>query len=612
MLHTQQQSQRQVHSRRKLESIAVNHQGKRLTFPLFSANLVFRMQNTEPIISFRDFTFQYTAQAEPTLYNIDLDIHKGEKILICGPSGCGKSTLSHCLNGLIPASYPGEATGSLTIGGKSFRDHSIFSLSKITGTVLQDSDGQFIGLTVGEDIAFALENDNIPLREMKERVLQAARKVGIEAFLSHAPHELSGGQKQRVSLAGIMVDDVQVFLFDEPLANLDPATGKKTIELIDEIHASTGAAIVIIEHRIEDVLHRPVDRVVLMGDGHILADTTPDELLASSLLKENGIREPLYVTALKYAGVEVTSDRHPGMIDTLELSQLDKEKVRTWFRSVNLDKDADTRPVILDARNISFSYPNGHKALEDVSVSVKKGEMMSIVGRNGAGKSTFSKVICGFENQTDGVILLDGSDMAELSIKERAEHIGYVMQNPNQMITKSMIADEVGLGLAMRGKDTPEQISAKVNEALKICGLYPFRSWPVSALSYGQKKRVTIASILAMDPEIVILDEPTAGQDFRHYTDIMEFLKELNRKGVTIILITHDMHLMLEYSERAVVFTDGRKIADAPCEQILTDDELAQKASLKRTSLSDLAQMCGIDQTQFVRAFIEFDREARS
>ena len=566
----------------------------------------------DAIIEFRNFSFRYDSQAEKTLYDINLKIRKGEKVLICGPSGCGKSTLSHCMNGLIPASYPGEASGDLIIGGKSFLDHTIFSLSRITGTVLQDSDGQFIGLTVGEDIAFALENDNTPLYEMKEKVMRAARRVGVEKFLSHAPHELSGGQKQRVSLAGVMVDDVSLFLFDEPLANLDPATGKTTIELIDQIQKTTDAAVVIIEHRIEDVLHRPVDRIVLMNDGRIAADMSPDELLSSPLLKECGIREPLYVTALKYAGVSVNADMHPGLIDTLTLSEADIERVRTWYENTLLPPEKEKGEVILEAENIAFHYDNGHEALKDVSLKVRKGEMISIVGRNGAGKSTFSKIICGFLKPQQGMLYLSGEDLSRLSIKERAERIGYVMQNPNQMLTKPMIRDEVALGLRLRGKLSEEEILKKTDEVLRICSLYEMRSWPVSALSYGQKKRVTIASILAMDPEIVILDEPTAGQDFRRYTEIMEFLRGLNSLGVTIILITHDMHLMLEYTRRAVVFTDGRVIADSDCEDILTSDTLTEKASLKRTSLSDLAELCALDGNGFVRRFIEHDRRVRA
>lgn len=575
-------------------------------------SLCFVTMNTSPVIEFKNFGFKYTAQAEPTLYDINLTINKGEKVLICGPSGCGKSTLVHTLNGLIPARYQGQATGDLIINGQSYKDLDVFKLSKTVGTVLQDSDGQFIGLTVGEDIAFALENDKVPLEEMKSRVQEVAQRVGVDSFLKHAPHELSGGQKQRVSLAGVMVDNVDILLFDEPLANLDPATGKTTIELIDEIHKKTLSTVIIIEHRLEDVLHRDVDRVILMSEGRIISDTTPSQLLCSDLLIKNGIREPLYITALKYAGVKLTNDMHPQMIESLVLSDEDKKKVVNWYESFDDKSEKPKGECILKAQNICFSYDNGKEALKDINFEITKGEMMSIVGRNGAGKSTFSKVLCGFEKQQKGVVYLNGRDIASDSIKEKADHIGYVMQNPNQMISKSFIREEVGLGLVLRQKDE-QTVNQAVDDTLKICGLYPFRSWPISALSYGQKKRVTIASILAMNPEIIILDEPTAGQDFRHYTDIMEFLKTLNERGVTIILITHDMHLMLEYCSRAVVFSDGCKIADDLCEKILTDSVIVEKASLKKTSLSELAKMCSIDDDQnFIKTFIRYDREVRS
>ena len=564
----------------------------------------------EPIIKFENFGFKYNAQQKPTLYDINLSIHKGEKLLIAGPSGCGKSTLAHCINGLIPSSYRGEMTGSLTIAGKESRDMGIFEISRHVGTVLQDSDSQFIGLTVAEDIAFALENDCVALPEMKERVLKAAKLVDISHHLGHAPNELSGGQKQRVALAGVMVDDVEVLLFDEPLANLDPATGKQAVELIDQIQKETGAAVIIIEHRLEDVLHRHVDRVVLMGEGRIIADMSPDELLSSSLLRDSGIREPLYITALKYAGVEIRADMAPASLETIKLGEKDKEKLRSWFSSRPETPAEGERPPLLEARDISFAYDNGHQALKDVSLTVYQGELMAIAGTNGAGKSTFSKLACGFEIQQRGSLSFKGRDLMELSIKERADHIGYVMQNPNQMISKVMIYDEVALGLRTRGLPE-EEIGPRVEEALKICGLWPFRNWPVSALSFGQKKRVTIAAILVLKPEMIILDEPTAGQDYRHYTEIMEFLRELNGKGITVVMITHDMHLMLEYAHRAVVFSGGRVIADASSAAILTDEDVIKRANLKETSLYPLALKCGIgDVRSFVQRFIDYEREA--
>ena len=569
------------------------------------------MAERKPIISFRNFSFQYRAQKRPTLTDIDLEIYPGERVLIAGPSGSGKSTLAGCINGLNPFSNPGACTGTLTVDGVDAPHSSLFELSAHVGTVLQDPDGQFIGLTVGEDIAFALENSCTPQDEMHAITRHAAELVGIENHLGYAPHELSGGQKQRVSLAGVMVDQVKILLFDEPLANLDPATGKQAIELIDEIQKKTDTTVLIIEHRLEDVLWRNVDRIVLVNGGTILADLRPDELLSGSLLAENGIREPLYVTALRYAGVELTPDKHPAHVDSLVLDNTDIQKLRDWFTARPRPAAQPEREPLLEVKGLSFGYQKGQQTLRDVSFSIGKGEMVSIVGRNGAGKSTLSKLICGFETPDAGEIFLNGKPLAEENIRRRAQHIGYVMQNPNQMISKTMIYDEVALGLQRSGL-TEEQIREKVEATLRVCGLYPFRNWPISALSFGQKKRVTIASVLVLDPELILLDEPTAGQDFRHYTDIMEFLRGLNARGVTVVMITHDMHLMLEYTRRALVFCDGRLIADRTAAAVLCDPALVEQAALKETSLYTLANRCGIAPAQeFVERFIEQDREVR-
>ena len=569
------------------------------------------MAERKPIISFRNFSFQYRAQKRPTLTDINLEIYPGERVLIAGPSGSGKSTLAGCINGLNPFSNPGACTGPLTVDGVDAPHSSLFELSAHVGTVLQDPDGQFIGLTVGEDIAFALENSCTPQDEMHAITRHAAELVGIENHLGYAPHELSGGQKQRVSLAGVMVDQVKILLFDEPLANLDPATGKQAIELIDEIQKKTDTTVLIIEHRLEDVLWRNVDRIVLVNGGTILADLRPDELLSGSLLAENGIREPLYVTALRYAGVELTPDKHPAHVDSLVLDDTDTQKLRDWFTARPRPAAQPEREPLLEVKGLSFGYQKGQQTLRDVSFSIGKGEMVSIVGRNGAGKSTLSKLICGFETPDAGEIFLNGKPLAEENIRRRAQHIGYVMQNPNQMISKTMIYDEVALGLQRSGL-TEEQIREKVEATLRVCGLYPFRNWPISALSFGQKKRVTIASVLVLDPELILLDEPTAGQDFRHYTDIMEFLRGLNARGVTVVMITHDMHLMLEYTRRALVFCDGRLIADRTAAAVLCDPALVEQAALKETSLYTLANRCGIAPAQeFVERFIEQDREVR-
>lgn len=565
----------------------------------------------EPIIEFKDFTFKYRAQAEPTLRDINLSVMPGEKVLIVGPSGSGKSTLAHCINGLVPFSYTGDITGSLKISGKNPADLGLFGMSKIVGTVLQDTDGQFIGLTVAEDIAFALENDMVPQEEMFKKVDEVAEMVDVKQLLDHAPGEMSGGQKQRVSMAGVMVDDVDILLFDEPLANLDPATGKRAIAMIDQIQKNRKTTVIIIEHRLEDALYRDVDRIVVVGEGRIVADTTPDELLSGDILEKQGIREPLYITAIKHAGCAISPSDHPQHIETMNLESY-RQPLKDWFASAKGKKPKKETASALKVEDLYFSYVEGSPILQHIHFDIKKGEMVSIVGKNGAGKSTLSNLICGFYKPVKGKILLNGEDIAPLSIKERGEKIGLVMQSPNQMISKPMIFDEVALGLAVRGVPE-EEIKERVCHTLKICGLYPFRNWPVSALSFGQKKRVSIASILVMNPEVLILDEPTAGQDYRHYTEIMEFLKEINETyGITIIMITHDMHLMLEYTDRAIVIADGHLIADDTPANVLTNEVIADKAYLKKTSLYDLAVNCQIDNpSEFAERFITYEREHR-
>lgn len=569
------------------------------------------MKLKKAIIEFRNFSFQYKAQSKPTLKDINLTIYEGEKILIVGSSGSGKSTISHCLNGLVPSFYEGEISGSLKINGKETKNQSIFELSQHVGTVLQDPDAQFIGLTVAEDIGFKLENTGVHQSEMIETVKSISKMVGIDRHLHSAPHQLSGGQKQRVTLGGVMVDQANILLFDEPLANLDPATGKIAMELINDIHQKTNSTIVIIEHRLEEVLQIDIDRIIVINEGEILANVSTNELLSANLLENLGIREPLYITALKYAGCEITPETEPKNIDSIKIDSY-INKLTRWFHRTGKFKKLVDDEVVLELKSIDFCYRQNEKIIHNVSFKINKGEMVSIVGKNGAGKSTISKLICGFYQPTNGDIFFEGKDMKHLSIKERAEFIGIVLQNPNQMISQTSIFDEVALGLKFRGV-SQDEIKERVMKTLKVCGLYEFRNWPISALSFGQKKRVTIASVLVLNPKILILDEPTAGQDYKHYNEMMEFLKELQDSGMTIILITHDMHLMLEYTKRAIVFSDGQIIADDSAANILTNSEVIKQANLKETSLQQLAKKANIfNSVEFVHKFIEYDRRVRA
>ena len=559
------------------------------------------------MISFKNFSFKYNNVVDKTLKNIDLTINKGEKVLIVGPSGSGKSTLSHCINGLIPFSYNGEIEGELIIDNIKPYEESLSDVSKKVGTILQDQDSQFIGLSVGEDVAFNFENNAMPLKEMKVKVIDALELVNMVDFIDHSPYELSGGQKQRVSLAGVLGSDAEVLLFDEPLANLDPASGKEIMQLINDIHEKTNKTIIIVEHRIEDVLEQPFDKVIVVNKGEVQGFGTPDEILKSDLLKNNGLREPLYLEAMKLAGCDISKSEN--LKDLNNIDEKNKEVLKNWFNNETSNKDSIIKEEkILEVKNLAFSHDGIKNTINDVSFHLNKGEILAVLGNNGAGKSTLCRLITGILKPQKGSIFLNNQCIDSWSIKQKGSAIGYVMQNPNQMISQHMIKDEIALGLKCRNY-SKEEIDKKVEEVLKICGLYPYRNWPVSALSYGQKKRVTIASILAINPEVIILDEPTAGQDYKHYTEFMEFIKELSAQGISIILITHDMQLTLEYCHRAVVLSGGEKIADDKPSNILTDENIIKKANLKETSLSTLAKSVGIANTNdFVQFFIDLER----
>lgn len=564
---------------------------------------------TDPIIEFKDFSFKYNSQAEPTLKNINLKINKGEKILLAGPSGSGKSTIGRCLNGLIPNIDQGEVEGKCLVNGKDITNTSLFDFSFTTSTILQDADSQFIGLTVGEDIAFALENDCQPKDKMHQTVNQWADELKIKELLTQSPQSLSGGQKQIVALAGVLVDESPILLFDEPLANLDPASGLKTMAIIDKIQKELNATVIIIEHRVEEVLSQPIDRIILVNEGTIVADQPTNELLHSHTLEKIGVREPLYLKALTAANVNLSSIKELDKISTLPVSEQISDKLGAWTKQAKITKKGADNLPLLKLDHVGHQYSkNQPYPLKDVSTTINQGDFISIVGQNGAGKTTLCRTICGFISN-EGKITLKDQNLSDLSIKERAEKIGYVMQDPNQMISQKMIFDEIALGLRLRNVDE-ETIKQKVDQTLKICGLYPFRHWPISALSFGQKKRVTIAAILVLEPEIIILDEPTAGQDWKTYTEIMSFLKHLNTMGKTIIIITHDMHLMLEYTSRSLAFAKGKLIADTTPIELLTNQALIKEASLKRTSLYDLAKHYNLpDPNKFVQAYINFEQQ---
>ncbi len=555
------------------------------------------------IIEFKDFSFKYNNLSKATLNEINLSIKSGEKVLIAGPSGSGKSTLGHCLNGLIPSAHKGEITGEILLDGVNPSKKSIFDLSSHIGTILQDQDGQFVGLSVGEDVAFIEENRCTPLNEMKKDVFDSLGLVEMTAKIDDSPQELSGGEKQSVSLAGILINDANILLFDEPLANLDPVSGEKAMNLISDIHKKTNKTIIVIEHRIEDVLEVGFDRIIVINEGRIVANDNPSRIIANDDLKKNGLREPLYIEALKYS----KSNQIEDLVIDFELNDSSREGIRNW----NKDNSVDTSrsfEKLLEIEDLSFSYHDKRGVLDNISFNLGSGEILALLGNNGAGKSTLSKAITGMVKPEGTIKLLDET-IDNWSIRKRGGSIGYVMQNPNHMITQETLIKEVEFGLNLRKIKNSRE---KAEEVLRVCGLHAFRNWPVTALSYGQKKRLSIASILALDPKVIILDEPTAGQDHKHYLEFMEFINILSKNGIGIILITHDMHLALEYADRGIVLSKGKIIADAKISQILTDEDVMERGNLKKTSLSKLALKSGVDPIELMETFINYEHREES
>ncbi|MGL5887485.1 MAG: ABC transporter ATP-binding protein [Leuconostoc suionicum] len=554
----------------------------------------------EPFIDFQHVTFKYHAQSEPTLHDVSFQIYPGEKVLIAGASGSGKTTLLRLLNGLIPQAYQGDITGELTINGKKILDQSLFDLSLQAGTVLQDSDAQFVGMTVAEDIAFSLENDNQPIKTVREKVAKWANRFGLGKRLTLAPQSLSGGQKQRTAMAGVLVDEGDLLLFDEPLASLDPAAGAAAMALIDELQQERNMTVVVIEHRIEDVLRAHVDRVIVMAHGRIVANDTPTAIIQAGVLSANGLDEPLYIQLLRRAGVPVNKIPHVADVEKVDVSNY-RDQIETLAEPVQTVTHDDKQLLV---QSLTFAYDQQEPLFENLSTSIHEGEILGIVGKNGSGKTTLSHLLTGFLTPSGGDIQLDGRSLLNDSIKERADHIGYILQNPNHMITKATVFDEVASGLRLRNVDE-EQVTERVREMLQLVDLDGMRNWPISALSFGQKKRLTIAAVLVLKPAILILDEPTAGQDATHTSQLLGFLQNINiTNHTTIIIITHDMHLLANFVQRTLVVVDGQILADTTPAELLANEALVDAASLRTTSIYRLAQRLSIVHPEELNAAI--------
>mgnify|MGYP001170205140 CR=1 FL=1 len=494
---------------------------------------------------------------------ISFTLAQGELMLIAGPSGCGKSTLIKCLNGLIPNSYHGTLTGEIRLEGSATQKLSLRDLAKIVGTMLQDPDKQIVASTVQQEIAFGLENLNTPRAEMHRRVDDALQLLRLEKQKEQATFALSGGQRQQVAAAGLLVMEPSIYLFDEPFANLDA----RAVDMLEELIArlrSRGHTVIIVEHRVEEALRLHPDKVLLMREGRQVFFGNTDDFLA--IADPTQIKLPIESTLRAYNDAAQAREALLCPITTRRSSA-----------------DTSNEPA-LAFENVHYRYSSyGEEILHGISFQVRPGETIALLGPNGAGKTTLVKQALGLLRPTQGNVRLYGKDTRKLSVAELATRIGYVFQSPGAMLFAPTVKKEVSFG-PQNLRFLPERLKQAVQEAEEALNIAQFAERSPFALSFGQQKRVSIASVLSMQGKILLLDEPTAGQDYRSYISFMEYLRQLPELDA-LLFITHDLDLALRFTQRVILLRDGNLVADGPPLSVLADPELLESCNLRPTSL---------------------------
>lgn len=496
--------------------------------------------------------------------DISFSLPKGELMLIAGPSGCGKSTLLKCLNGLIPHSYSGILSGEIRLEGRNREGLTLRDLAQQVGTMLQDPDKQILGSTVEQEIAFGMENLNTPRPEMQRRIQEVLKRLHLEDHLSHATFALSGGQRQQVAAAGILVMQPSIFLFDEPFANLDARAVDELEELITGLRAE-GRTVIIVEHRVEEALTLKPDKVLLMREGRqvFFGDTAAFLELADP----EQVKLPIESMLRKIS--------NPAQVQDVLI-----RPIVTGRAAVPEAKDEP----ILTFEQVHYRYQSySEEILHGVSCQIRQGETIALLGPNGSGKTTLVKQALGLLRPTQGAVRLYGEDTRNLSVAQLAARIGYVFQSPSAMLFASTVRKEVSFG-PENLHFSKERLNTSVSQAEAALNVAEFEERSPFSLSFGQQKRVAIASVLAMQGKILLLDEPTAGQDYRSYIAFMEYLRSLSDLDA-LLFITHDLDLALRFTQRVLLLKDGNLVADGPPLQVLADPALLEECNLRPTSL---------------------------
>jgi energy-coupling factor transport system ATP-binding protein len=533
------------------------------------------MTESLPLV-IENLSFQYRNRSEPALKDISLTVQPGEVLLVAGASGCGKSTLIRCINGLIPRSYKGELNGTLTVYGKELRSLSLAKISQMVGTVLQDPERQILGTKVLSEVAFGLENLGLPRTEILQRVDEALAYLKISHLRDRETFHLSGGEKQKVALAGVLAMRPGLILLDEPLASLDPASAVEALEMVRRI-ADEGLTVVIVEHRVEDVLKIAPNRVLFMVNGEIRFLGDPAGVV--DRVDYHEVKLPAEMIRQKAA-----ADAPPPVIHILpKLSQ----------------QPVAPEPLVR-FENVAFGYEVETEVLHGVSLDIQRGDVIAVLGPNGAGKTTFVKHAIGLLKPKAGRVLVDGRDTKEASVAEIAKNIGYVFQSPSHMLFAPTVREELAFG-PTNLRHPPQEIERDVKEALRIVNLSEKENDSPLSLSFGQQKRASIAAILSMRSRILVMDEPTAGQDYKNYLSFMDAILQLP-SFEAILFITHDVDLAVIYANRVILIADGRVAADGRTSDVVSDYARLQACRLVPTSLLDI-NLKALPQTgRFMRA----------
>jgi len=537
------------------------------------------------IIEVEALSYSYPHADVKALSGIDLSIEEGEFILLTGPSGCGKTTFSRCLNGLIPHFYNGELEGGVTVNGLDVRDHPTSKLALNVGLIFQNPDNQIFALTVEKDVAFGLENLGTERPKMFEELDWALGATGISHLRERGTHQLSGGQKQRLAIASILAMRPRVLVLDEPTSFLDPIGAERTFQVLDVLNREHGVTVILIEHRV-DIATKYVDRVVLFSEGRVKSVGPPEEVFMQEETRLTGVGIPKVIElSRRLIDRGMAFEKIPlspqAFLDQLEIKASLRRHESVKDRIDALDDFAGEyrmNPVI-EVEGVSYAYPSGVDALRDVSLTIHKGEFVAIMGENGAGKTTLVKHFNGLLRPLSGRIVVDGTDVADVSIASLSRKVGLVFQNPDDQLFSENVEAEVSFALENFGFEK-DVIAKRIDWALNLLGIQRYRRSSPFILSGGERKRVALASVLAWDPEVVVLDEPTIGQDYAQKERLRHFLMHLRTQGKTTIIVTHDVEFVAECQPRIVLMADGGIIADGTTKQIMTDIDAMDRASV--------------------------------